>query len=367
MNAGPPQIVRSVKGTRTIPSLDGLRALSVALVILSHARDTRGFPAWFPKSVAEHGTFGVHIFFVISGFLITTLLFEELAWTGDLSLPLFYARRTLRIFPPFYFFLATIAVSTWLGFFKVPLRSFVSAATFTMNYIFNGVWVTGHLWTLSVEEQFYLVWPLTLKLAGRTRALWIAGVLAVGCPPICMIAYFIDPRFGGQLVKWFPFVAHAIAAGCVLCGVLPWLRQRKQFSRWFSSPWGDLAIPLALMLELGPSHPRLHIGFGEVAQDVCVCYAIVRYSEFPNGLVARLLNLPAIAFIGRLSYSLYLWQQVFVNPSGTNLLQSFPLNLGASFVCACFSYYVIELPTAGIRRRLRARPLRDGSSVPQPV
>jgi peptidoglycan/LPS O-acetylase OafA/YrhL len=97
------QLIKSVKRARTIPSLDGLRTVSVALVILAHAQGTRGFPGWIPRSVADRGTLGVHVFFIISGFLITTLLTEEFSGTGAISLGLFYARRTLRIFPPSIF------------------------------------------------------------------------------------------------------------------------------------------------------------------------------------------------------------------------------------------------------------------------
>jgi peptidoglycan/LPS O-acetylase OafA/YrhL len=355
MNAGQHQAIKSAKGSRNIPSLDGLRAVSVALVILAHARGTRGFPAWIPYSVAERGVVGVQIFFVISGFLITTLLTEELAATGAISLSLFYARRTLRIFPPFYLFLATIAVGGWMGFFDVPLRSFLAAATFTMNYISNGVWITGHTWSLAVEEQFYLVWPLTFRLAGPRRAFWIAGALAVAGPPFCLAVGEIDPNLAFRLVKSFPFVADAIAAGCVLSGALPWLRRHERIMRWAASPWGDLAIPLVLLLTVGDAHVRLRLGLTEILQSLCICYAIVRYTEFPKGGVARLLNLPAVSYVGRLSYSLYLWQEVFVNPDGKSLLQSFPLNILASFACACVSYYLVELPLAGIRKRLRPR------------
>ena len=81
---------------RSIPSLDGLRAVSIALVLLAHARGTRGFPAWLSSAaIADHGALGVQIFFVISGFLITSLLLREQARTGTISLGLFYARRTL--------------------------------------------------------------------------------------------------------------------------------------------------------------------------------------------------------------------------------------------------------------------------------
>jgi len=221
------QVFKLAQSVRTIPSLDGIRALSIALVILSHAQVTVGFPGWIPGVIADHGTLGVHIFFVISGFLITTLLLQESKSRGDISLGLFYARRTLRIFPPCYLFLAAIASATWFGIIRVPARLFLFAVTYTVNYATQGIWIVGHLWSLAVEEQFYLVWPLTLKLAGWTRALWIAAILALGAPPFCFALYLVNPELSGRVRSYFPFVADAIAAGCVVAGVLPWLRGQR--------------------------------------------------------------------------------------------------------------------------------------------
>src|SRR5580704_3775925 len=119
----------STAARHSIPSLDGLRAFSIALVIFGHARQTGGFPTWIPQPVANHGGLGVHIFFVISGFLITTLLIQERAETGGISLQLFYARRTLRIFPAYYCFLMAILAGHWMGWFDVGARNLLLAAT----------------------------------------------------------------------------------------------------------------------------------------------------------------------------------------------------------------------------------------------
>lgn len=254
-----------------------------------------------------------------------------------------------------------MGIGTLLGLFSVPPKNFLFAATYTMNYMTGGVWITGHIWSLSVEEQFYLVWPLTMKLAGSRRALWIAGVLAVTAPLLCLAIYLIDHTVGSSITRYFPFVADSIAAGCLLAGALPWLRRQRQFFRWFASPLGDLVVPLILILDLGRNHPRIHLALGETALNLCICYAIVRYTEFPHGIAARILNNPCLAFIGKLSYSLYLWQQVFMNSYGRSLVQAFPLNVVASFTCALISYYTIELPMAGMRKRLRASTSRESS------
>ncbi len=318
--------------------------------MLAHAQGTPGFPTWIPSALTNHGKLGVHIFFVISGFLITTLLMEEQSKTGVISLGLFYARRTLRIFPPLYGFLAVIAIAAWLGALKVPAANFLAAVTFTMNYFPMEVWVTNHLWSLSVEEQFYLVWPLTLKLAGIRQALWMAAMVAAAAPLTCLGVYLVNTNAGASLSMYMPFVADAIAAGCVLAGIRPWLRVQPGF-RWFASPAGGLVIPVILLLDLGRNHPRIHFGITETVLNLCICYAIVRYTEFPRGFAGKLLNLPGISYVGRLSYSLYLWQQIFMNPDDPRHL--FPINVAESFGCALLSYYLIELPASKFRQKFK--------------
>lgn len=353
---------------RTIPSLDGLRAFSILLVIFAHAQGTHGFPSWIPQAVADHGSLGVQIFFVISGFLITSLLIGEQTATGSISLGLFYARRTLRIFPPLYLYIAVLALATWIGILHVPPLKFLLAATYTMNYAPLSLWVTNHLWSLSVEEQFYLVWPFLIKLRGLRQALWIAFFVAVFGPLTCFGVYLINPHIGGSITMFFPFVENGIAAGCVLAGILPWLRRQPLF-KWFGTPSGDLVIPLVLLLDLGRNHPRVHLGFSETALNVCICYALVRYTEFPGGFAGRILNNQGVTFIGRLSYSLYLWQQIFMNP--TDLRQTFPINVAASFGCAFVSYFFVERPLAGMRKRLHPtgflrRPSRTDQITERP-
>src|ERR1700727_634061 len=179
------------KSARNIPSLDGLRGVSILLVILGHARRTRSFPSWIPSFATDHAALGVQIFFVIAGYLITTLLLDEERRTGTISLKLFYARRTIRIFPPFYLFLLVLTVGVWTGMLQLPKYNLFFAVAYVMNFIPAeiGTWVTGHLWSLSAEEQFYLVWPAALKFAGKSRALSLAAVVAVGSPLAALALY----------------------------------------------------------------------------------------------------------------------------------------------------------------------------------
>ena len=164
-----------------IPSLDGLRAVSILLVIGLHTAQAYG--AFHPVSrgwfALFNGGFGVFIFFEISGFLITTLLLEEHRKRGSISLGGFYVRRFFRIFPPLYLYLGVIVALGLAGRLVVAWRDVVSSALFFHNFSARGTWWLEHLWSISVEEQFYLVWPfvlmLCLRIPGR-RGLYAASL-----------------------------------------------------------------------------------------------------------------------------------------------------------------------------------------------
>src|SRR5215469_8527111 len=169
---------------RNIPSLDGLRTLSILMVLLGHLYGTLGYPKNAVTLELSHfAHFGVQVFFVISGFLITTLLLREREKTGRINLVHFYLRRTFRIFPAAFFYISVMALVVHPGYL-------LYAYTYTMCYAGQArPWVLGHLWSLSVEEQFYLLWPaaLVLGFAVRRRIGWTVVALA----PIARLAFWI--------------------------------------------------------------------------------------------------------------------------------------------------------------------------------
>src|ERR1051326_4168606 len=136
-----------------IPGLDGLRGLSIALVFAGHLGGGRGFlPADVMRHFGDLANLGVRVFFVISGFLITGLLIRETEAKGRISLGEFYYRRTFRILPAFYTFLAAAAIAQALGVISLKSGALVHAATFTTHYHHDRAWWLGHIWSLSVEE-----------------------------------------------------------------------------------------------------------------------------------------------------------------------------------------------------------------------
>ena len=159
-----------------LPSLDGWRAVAIALVFLSHFTGTRGFspPSWWTQ--VFQGNLGVRMFFVISGLLITYLLLLEADRRGRPSLRSFYTRRVLRIFPVYFLYLGVVFALTAAGLYTDTATAWIGSLTFTRNLIGQPQSLTGHYWSLSVEEQFYVVWPVTIV----ALRLWERPRLAIG-------------------------------------------------------------------------------------------------------------------------------------------------------------------------------------------
>ncbi|MGH9888077.1 MAG: acyltransferase family protein, partial [bacterium] len=165
-----------------------------------------------PMTPVAHvfGDIGVRAFFVLSGFLITTLLLRERARDGTISLRGFYLRRALRIFPAFYAYLAVLIVLRAAGTIAPSNSDLAFAGTYTMNFHAERAWQVGHLWSLSVEEQFYLAWPLTLIVLGTRRALILALAAIAVAPLVRMVTWVSWPALRELTDQMFPCVFDAL-------------------------------------------------------------------------------------------------------------------------------------------------------------
>ena len=337
-----------------IPSLDGLRAIAVLLVILTHAGHTAGFPAGVqPEALGALGTLGVRIFFILSGFLITHLLLREESRAGMVSLARFYLRRVLRIFPAFYVYLLAMVVVGWLSGAALPLDDLLSAATYTINYDRARVWVLGHAWSLGVEEQFYLLWPVAFTLlAMRGRVRWVVAVLVLG-PISRLVTWRFFPSWQLMIGETFPTIADALASGVLLAIMRDRWHAMPSYRRLLRSGMLGL-LPLGILL-LNKLNAEVTV-FGWLLGETMINFAIVlvidRVSSFPDTLSARFLNLPPMVFLGHLSYSLYLWQQPFLPAAPAWVGQTFPVNIGLLFLAALASFYLIEQPFLRLKARV---------------
>ena len=358
---------RTSSSTRSIPSLDGLRAVAVLMVILSHAS------AWsnLPKNGALHaavvvvgqGGLGVSIFFVISGFLITTLLLQEEDRTGTIHLRRFYFRRTFRIFPPFYAYLAIAAVVAWLCHRALSWHLLLMSAGYVTNFVpyawvgdRPSFWYLAHTWSLAVEEQFYLLWPFLLVLVPRRRAVQLSVAVLLTAPLLRLAAYELLPiyRVAEQWYHLLPSALDLLVFGGLfaLINRIPAAR-----SRMIGMLHPALLLPAAgFLLVSGLLMAHMPPWFGSLAvistTGVCVVLLLACVVRRPATLPGRFLNWAPLRHIGLVSYSLYLWQQMFTGPYWT---PTGWLNVAAIFAAAELSFWCVERPSLRLRGVLEER------------
>jgi len=331
----------------------------VSLIVVSDLLwhpDFIGVRAVYAKWFAPLGHLGVRVFFVISGFLITGLLLRELDSTKHLNLGKFYLRRTLRIFPPYYFFVLIIIILQVAGWIKLAPDDVLHALTYTVNYHAEPSWYIGHAWSLSVEEQFYLLWPAVLLFVGRRRGLWIAFSVIALCPLIRLSIWYLFPSLVEYEIGYrFETVADSIAAGCILAGTQEWLKLQQPYHTILESRLFSLVPVVILYVSLLPNSSRMSLLVGITMQNIgiaaCIAWSVTHYA----GKIGKVLNSKPMVFLGVMSYSNNLWQQPFVNPKSSAIISRFPLNLILVGAASLASYYCIERPSLRIRQRLETR------------
>ncbi len=345
--------VGSVSAPRIV-ALDGLRAIAIGLVLSAHGCEAfLSFSHSWWMAPITNGGLGVRLFFVLSGYLITSLLMREQARHGDISLRNFYIRRTLRIFPAFYFYLAVIAGLVGCGWIAASGAQLAAAATYTWNYLglwhlsgpAEGAWFLGHLWTLSLEEQFYLFWPGLIVLGGWRWARIVAILIPLTAPLVRMGIYAAFPDQRGLLGMMFHTAIDSILIGCVFA---IW---HKKIPPWALSRWCVIgAATYAFLISPCLAHHfrgaySITVGFGMDA----VCCGILIINAQQTGILNRALSWGPLCVLGTWSYSLYVWQQLFLigylKPWTGGPLWA----LSATFACALLSYYLVEKPVLRLK------------------
>ncbi len=342
----------NLNANNRIPSLDGLRTISVLCVVASHFLYTLGFGDRF-----NLGILGVKFFFVISGFLITGLLLKEIEKNSTINLSKFYFRRTLRIFPPYYFYLFVIFLASYFGFLNIKNESFIAPIIYTSNYINVDTWNLLHTWSLSVEEQFYLIYPFILLLLGRTKIVWILGGLFILSPFLRLLDYQMFSE-SGKMWIYYGFHANAdgLAVGCLLAIFYEKLHQSNLYLRLLNSRL-IFIIPIVLVLINSTIDPReFYLGISFTISNfliaICIDWAITNYE---NNLFGRFLNTSMMTQIGVMSYSIYLWQQPFLNRSEPQWFNLFPYNFIGIVVFSLISFYLIESTSLAWRHKIEAK------------
>lgn len=346
------------------PELDGLRGIAILLVLLIHVLN-------WPRG----GLLGVDIFFTLSGFLITTLLLEEWQAHGSISLAKFYLRRYFRLFPALAALIAAYVLFV-VAFGKGDIGLRLGGAVYGITYVSNWVmafnrpypeWEIGHLWSLAVEEQFYLIWPALLVLLLK-RGIGLKGMRWV---LVAMIA---------AVVVWRSFLAmqgvddsrlyfatdtrfDQLLLGCLAGTVYVSGRTKRQSGR-LSKPLTIAATAAAGFLVwrffVGNLQSSWSFTLGFTLFGVATAVTIYGCVTGSMPWLQRLLGARALVFLGTISYSLYLWH-VAASVFMRDVLElshwgAVVLQLALALAAACGSYYLIELPF--LRRRKAYERLR---------
>ncbi len=335
------------------PGLNGLRAIAILLVVSLHALSWPG-----------GGYLGVDLFFVLSGFLITRLLLEEHEQFGRISLHGFFERRIRRLLPALVVMLAVYAVvSAAVG--QNPLGPTFEGLFYCTNFFlaFGGqTSPVNHLWSLAQEEQFYLVWPVLLMVLLRFRPRVIVPILAVLLLLLSAHgAYLATHGASGLRLDYSPDTrSDGLIVGCI-AGVL-W---RESKSRIFGiAALVGLPLMVALLLALTPTSPALHVG---VLTAIVMYFAVLVHLATQDGRFARALSWRPMSYLGRISYSLYLWHVPILVAIGV-ATASLGMRLGGvalSVVVAAASYRFVEQPLLNAGR-LRSRTQRQTVPSRQP-
>ena len=345
---------------RHIRALDGVRAFAVLAVFAHH----------LTLPMSEGGWLGVDVFFVLSGYLITTLLLREHERTGGIALARFYTRRLLRLYPAL---LVVIAVGLLFAPVLGPegtLRSYLAIAALAASYTTDlAILVTGrdnfgaltHTWSLAVEEQFYLLWPLALIAILRRRGNVMLWALSGALASLAALLFSLLTTTG-QLAYYYPVTrAYELLLGCALA---TWLAQREHRPDGAGAKLaaaagvGGLVALLAVVDDLGTARA---MPVAIAIAGVLSCLLVGGLATGDGGPIDRVLCLRPIVALGRISYGVYLWHFPVLTVIHHYLHVPRPLEIGLDLVItialAAASNRWVERPFIRMKDALANRPV----------
>ena len=332
---------------RNIPTLDGWRALAILMVTFNHASKSLWSDNAQIMVMTQYGALGVDVFFALSGLLITKLLLEEQKRTGGIHLKAFYIRRCFRVLIPCYCYVAFLFL---FSLFQSRLELW-SSVLFFRNYISGAAYegrYTSHLWSLAIEEHFYLLWPPLLVLVtvkyGREVAMWLS--VSCGLWRIVADQYFVGFAAYGYAQFRTDYRLDTLFWGAVAAFLLH-ESYEKMTNKITPLVWTGVLIAYCLCLTFYSPLTRLWM-------PMLIPLLIVGTLTHPDWILSRMLEWGPMQWVGRLSYSLYLWQMLFLTETSHSPYwwQHFPVNVILALGTGVLSYYFIETPLLRVGKRL---------------
>ena len=308
-------------------------------------------------------------FFCISGFIITYLLLLEHERRGAISLRRFYIRRAIRILPVYYIFLATMAFVALVTPWNQRPLAWLANLTFTTNYL-GVVRPTGHLWSLAVEEQFYITWPALLvfflnsKNNQKNTIMWLSAMLCIA-PLTRGLNYFgVIQGHAQMLIGQASFLANCDALSAGALAAVLYSRYNSLIcnylvrTRYATCLFSFVLIVIPYVISHLKWLPALSVILVPSFENAAFCVLMLMSVVIPRWSVFECLNWRWMVRLGILSYSIYIWQHVFcTDPSSFGLghiwWMSFPGWLVPVFVTAMVSYYWFERPLLSLRSSFR--------------
>jgi peptidoglycan/LPS O-acetylase OafA/YrhL len=339
-----------------LPTLDGWRAISILLVLVYHF-------SWFylGPEVTNHdpalwhyfklGTYGVCLFFTISGFLVTLRIFEEIKENGFFDWKKFMLRRVFRILPPFYLFLFILLILSTLGLVNFSTTDLISSLTFTRIYFTENVgWYTAHVWSLCVEEHFYILLTCIFIFMKRSRFTILFLVIFLIVVLWNILSFKLQDNLQVKTIsdqlKVFSWMSYMFA-GSLLAAIATFHKNFLDYLQKFK-----IGFLILLPVLIGAQYP-LKLLFLPAFCAITIAMTCL----YPNRFILGFLENKLMIFIGKISYSLYIWQQLFFVPShqlSNQLggLQIFPYNIIIVFILAICSHNLIEKPIIDFGRKV---------------
>lgn len=357
-----------MKHSGYIKGFDTLRAISILMVLITHLGLYQYFEgnAFLIDRVWHlfSGLTGVQIFFTISGFLITRILLQEKINFGKINFWHFYVRRFIRLLPAlivFYFIYLLFYSLKW-----IPLdpKGLMFSITYLYNFIPNAYYsgILGHMWSLGVEEQFYILWPLVISLFYSVRAYFVTvivflllSLIAIYWLPDQIFAYHGNHYSFGkafQLERWFiPAVLPIVLGSCTAALMV---YKEAVVRRWSPS----IGMLLATLFFCSPLYlPESFLPFKYAFQSVGISLILLMICLYPESSGVRFIHRQPFIYIGKISYGIYVFQGIFqmTGPGSQLKVQQFPLNIILTLLVAVLSYELIEKKCLRLKHKFTAR------------